>query len=212
VPPGGGALGNIARIHRPTRNVVAGVSVLGLFDARFPLLGPNGAARRFAPQKGADPACVEVLEAGIANLALHFRTDLAVDVFSVPGGSAAGGIGAGLVAFLSATLAPGADYIMELAEFDRHLVGCDVVVTGEGRVDEQTPDGKVVGAVIQRAHAAGKPVILFAGRAEPGWEVMRRTGEVELRVTSAGGSVPRREEAAQILQFAAASAFDERGT
>lgn len=163
VPEGGGGLERIARIVPPSRDPVAEVDVQVLCDVDNPLLGARGAARIFGPQKGAGPDDVERLEAGLANLAERIEASLDLDVREIPGAGAAGGLGAGAVAFLGAELVSGVDAVMDAGGLDAALEGADLVVTGEGAFDEQSLHGKVVSGVVARARKAGVPVAVVAG-------------------------------------------------
>jgi glycerate kinase len=145
-------------------------------DVDNPLLGQHGAARVFAPQKGASPEQVVQLEAGLAQLADVIEQDLGQDVRELPGAGAAGGLGAGLSAFLQAELTPGAGLVLELLELKQALAGADLVLTAEGRLDEQTRHGKAPAAVAARAHALGIPCLALAGGLGPGSETLLATG------------------------------------
>lgn len=162
VPPGGGGLEGLATLLPPPGRVAPG-PVLALADVTAPLMGERGAARVFAPQKGADAAAVERLEAGLGRLAARLQADLGRDVADLPGAGAAGGLGAGCVAFLGAELVPGAPWVLDGVGFDAHLARAALVVTGEGAVDAQTGLGKVVGEVLARAGRTGVPVLVLAG-------------------------------------------------
>jgi glycerate 2-kinase len=111
-------------------------------DVDNPLLGAAGAAAVFGPQKGADVAMVDRLEAGLANLAAILARDVGVAVADVPGGGAAGGAAAGLVALFGATLTPGAPLVLDAAGFHTQLEGAALCITGEGRLDAQSLSGK----------------------------------------------------------------------
>jgi glycerate kinase len=141
-----------------------------------PLTGPLGASAVYGPQKGANRTAVRELDAALGRLAEVIKRDLGKRVAEIPGAGAAGGTGAGLVAFLDASLVPGAPLVVEAAGLDAHLAGADLVITGEGRVDEQTAYGKAPGEVAKRAHAVGIPVLLLAGSKGPGWEALKRLG------------------------------------
>src|SRR5207302_10724413 len=139
LPPGGLALRNLARIH------VGGVhanwndaQVDVACDVTNPLTGPTGASAVYGPQKGATPEMVAELDAALKHFAEVIRHDLGVDVEQLPGAGAAGGLGAGLVAFSGAKLRPGAEMVMEALHLDERLKGADLVITGEGRLDSQT--------------------------------------------------------------------------
>ncbi|MGH7145007.1 MAG: glycerate kinase [Planctomycetota bacterium] len=163
--PVGGNLGEIARIDATaTLPGLPGVQVQVACDVDNPLLGARGASAVYGPQKGADAAAVATLEAGLANLAAVIERDLGKNVRDLPGAGAAGGFGAGAVAFFGAKLKPGAELILDAVQFDARAGFADLVVTGEGRLDHQTVHGKAPWAVAQRARALGKPVIAVAGR------------------------------------------------
>ena len=145
-------------------------------DVTNPLLGPLGASAVYGPQKGANPDTVKELDAALARLARVMSTDLGRDVTDLPGAGAAGGTGAGLVGFLGASLERGAPLVVDAAGFDLALKDAGLVITGEGRADEQTAYGKAPGEVARRAAAAGVPVLLLAGSKGPGWEALNRLG------------------------------------
>ena len=159
---GGGELERLDRIvaplHRPSARVIA------LRDVDNPLLGGRGAARVFGPQKGATPPMVERLERGLARLADVAARDLGIDLRGLVGGGSAGGAAAGAVAFLGARLVPGARLVLRLTRFDERLSSADWVITGEGRLDSQSLDGKVVSAVARAAARRSVPVAAIAGR------------------------------------------------
>jgi glycerate 2-kinase len=127
------------------------------------LLGPRGVARVFGPQKGATPAQVEMLEAGLIRYADAIRTATGVDVGAMPGAGASGGLGAAFAGLLGGTLHPRYDIVMRYLELDSLMEEADLVITAEGSLDEQTPYGKVPAEVAQRAKQRGLPVIALAG-------------------------------------------------
>jgi len=136
-------------------------------DVDNPLLGPKGASAVYGPQKGADAAMIETLDAGLANLADVVARDLGIDVRDEPGTGAAGGLGMGLRAFLGATLKPGAELVLDLVHFDAALEGAALVLTAEGRVDASTAHAKAPAAAARRAQTRGIPCLCLAGsRAE----------------------------------------------
>ncbi len=152
------------------------VKVMVASDVTNPLTGPRGASAVYGPQKGADEAAVRELDEDLSRLAAVIERDLGKKVADVPGAGAAGGAGAGLLAFLDAQLEPGAPLIVTASGFDQKLPGADLVITGEGRVDAQTAYGKAPGEVAKRAQAARIPVLLIAGSKAPGWEVLSDLG------------------------------------
>jgi glycerate kinase len=127
------------------------------------LCGPKGVARVFGPQKGGSPEMVEQMAAALDNLAGVIHSDLGLDVRDIPGGGASGGLGAGLTAFLGATLHPRYDIVMQYLDIDVLLKDADLVLTAEGSLDFQTPHGKVPAEVARRAKQYGLPVIALAG-------------------------------------------------
>jgi glycerate kinase len=177
LPRGGIALLQLERIDasgldRAWRSVEISVAC----DVTNPLTGPQGASHVYGPQKGADPETVEVLDRALGHLADVFVRDLGKRVADVPGAGAAGGTGAGLIAFLNAKLLGGAALVVDASGFDSALPGTDLVITGEGRVDGQTAYGKAPGEVAKRAHAAGIPTLLLAGSKGPGSESLSSLG------------------------------------
>jgi glycerate kinase len=145
-------------------------------DVTNPLTGPAGASFVYGPQKGADQQTVRMLDSALAHLAAVIERDLGKRVAEIPGAGAAGGTGAGLIAFLDAKLMPGAALVVDASGFDRQLIGAQLVITGEGRVDSQTAYGKAPGEVARRAQAAGIPTLLLAGSKGPGWETLTAKG------------------------------------
>jgi glycerate kinase len=164
-------------------------------DVTNPLTGPHGASYVYGPQKGADPATVEELDRALGHLADVFERDLGKRVADIPGAGAAGGTGAGLIAFLDAKLLRGAALVVDASGFDGALPGADLVITGEGRADGQTAYGKAPGEVAKRAHAAGIPTLLLAGSKGPGWESLSSLG-----VTSIATLTPKGDPEGHNLQ------------
>lgn len=181
--PVGDTLQNIAHIDLLGRApVLAGATLKVLCDIKNPLCGPNGAAAVFGPQKGATPEDVLRLDAGLAHLAAVAEADLGMEVANLPGAGAAGGMGAGAVAFLGASLCPGIEMLLDLVGFDRMLEGADLVLTGEGCIDGQTAQGKVIAGVARRAKAAGVPVIAFGGSIRPEADALYDLGVTAMAV------------------------------
>jgi glycerate kinase len=152
------------------------VSVKVACDVTNPLLGPTGASYIYGPQKGADPTTVEQLDKALARLAEVIERDLGKRVADIPGAGAAGGTGAGMIAFLDAGLMAGAPLIIDASGLDAKLEGAGLVITGEGRVDGQTAYGKAPGEVAKRAKEAKIPVLLIAGSKGPGWDTLSELG------------------------------------
>ena len=164
LPPGGAPLADLARIDWARPAFTNGVEFLVATDVTNPLLGPNGAARIYAPQKGATPEQVDILDAALHRYAAVVRRSLGVDIASLPGGGAAGGLAAGLVAFLGARIESGFELVAETVHLDDRIGRADLVVTGEGSFDSQSLQGKVTGRILERAAAAGKRAAVLAGR------------------------------------------------
>ena len=164
--PVGATLGRIASIDcSALRRRLAGVEVTAMCDVTNPLWGPEGAAHVFAPQKGADAAMVALLDEQLRRFGQALERALGTDVSRLPGAGAAGGMGAGCAALLGAALKPGIEAILDTVDFDRRLEGADLVITGEGRIDSQSLQGKVISGVVRRAKARGVPVIALVGDA-----------------------------------------------
>lgn len=163
LPPCGGNLERIARIVRPSNErPLPAMDVLA--DVTNPLLGERGAARTFGPQKGATPAMVKTLDAGLQNLATRMQTDLGLDVAAVPGAGAAGGLAAGAMAFFGARIVSGIETILREVDFETSSAGAGWIITGEGCLDETSLHGKVVSGVVRQAQAAGAKTAVLAGR------------------------------------------------
>ncbi len=168
LPGGGASLGRLGSIDGSRRDRrLSEAMFLVASDVDSPLVGEQGAARVFGPQKGATPGQVEELDRGLARLAGVIRESLGVDVLGFPGAGAAGGLGAGLVAFCGARMAGGARLVAELTLLEGKIEGADLVLTGEGSFDSQTARGKTPAGVIEAARKHGVPVVVVAGRLEP---------------------------------------------
>ena len=149
-------------------------------DVKNPLCGPDGAAAVYGPQKGATPEMVKMLDAGLEHYAKAIKKKLGIEVDNVAGAGAAGGLGAGLMAFLGAEMKSGVDVIMDTVSFDYKLTQVDLVITGEGQIDKQTLFGKAVAGVAERAKAKGVPVIAIAGSVKKDAESLREQGVSEM--------------------------------
>ena len=150
--------------------------IVTMCDIDNPLCGTTGAAAVFGPQKGASPAQVKMLDAGLAHLAEVIERDLGVDVLHLPGAAAAGGMGAGMVAFFGSTLQMGIQTVLDTACFDDLVREADVVFSGEGCFDAQSLHGKVVVGVAGRCKQAGKPLVAVAGVIDDTVRSQRRGG------------------------------------
>ena len=137
--------------------------VVAAVDVRNPLLGPRGATNTFGPQKGGTPEQLEILESGLTRLADVVTRDLGCDFRDVPGAGAAGGLGFGLMTFCGAPVKSGFEVVAEFVGLRSAIEEADVVITGEGRLDEQTLEGKAPAGVAQLARQLGKPVFAIVG-------------------------------------------------
>jgi glycerate kinase len=213
LPRGGAALARLDRIDPAGLDPRwHDVTVKVASDVTNPLTGPLGASSVYGPQKGASPEAVRELDAALATLAAVIEKDLGKRVAGVPGAGAAGGAGAGLIAFLDAALVPGAPLVVDASGFDDKLAGADLVITGEGMADAQTAYGKAPGEVAKRAQEARIPVLLIAGAKGPGWEALSHLGVTAVVTLDEEGHNLQQllREAGPMLTRAAARACRER--
>lgn len=145
-------------------------------DVNNPLTGKNGCARVYAPQKGATPEMVEILETGLISFASLIKNKLGKDLTNLPYGGAAGGLAAGLFAFFDAKLVPGADFILDMIKFDEKIAGASLVITGEGSLNRQTLFGKAPICVARRAKQKNIPVLFLTGAIEEEPEEIYQAG------------------------------------
>ena len=168
LPDNGGALTKLSHIDVAGLDVRLNNPVISVAcDVGNPLLGPHGATSVYGPQKGATPAMVKLLDAGLKQLAAVIQKDMGIKVAKLSGAGAAGGVGAGLIAFLGASMQPGIDIVTRTIGLESRLAGCDLVVTGEGRLDGQTIFGKAPAGVARLARKLGIPVIAICGSIGP---------------------------------------------
>jgi glycerate kinase len=207
--PGGAALAGLARIEAGGANpAIRESKFLAATDVTNPLCGPEGASTVYGPQKGADAAAVEELDKALHHFAQVIESDLGVRVIDLAGGGAAGGLGAGVVAFLAAQVRPGAEVVGEAALLTERIAAADLVVTGEGRLDGQTAFGKAPAHIARLAAAAGKAAICLPGALGPGHEKVAVVFEI-VRPLVEGKGVPGKEHSAGLLTAAAESALRE---
>lgn len=159
---------HLARLHHlQIKNYELGMKnaeIIGLADVTNVLYGPAGAAYTFAAQKGATSEQIRQLDEGLRHYASIIERDLHRDVSQIPGSGAAGGLGAGLMAFCNARIVSGIDFVLDTVRFDSLLQQCDCVITAEGMIDSQTLRGKGIEGVARRARKFNKPVHAFVGR------------------------------------------------
>jgi glycerate kinase len=177
LPPGGGALGYLDRIDPSTRDRrLDGVRVRVACDVDNPLCGPRGASAVFGPQKGATSEMVQILDRDLDHFAKVIERDLGVSVGDLPGAGAAGGLGAGLVAFASGTLGPGVDLIIDVVGLEGRLRGAALCLTGEGALDASSAGGKTAVGVARLARRLGVPTLAIVGSIGPGAEAVLDQG------------------------------------
>jgi glycerate kinase len=177
LPRGGGALAALDRIElEGIDSRVRQVSIEVACDVTNPLCGPNGASAIYGPQKGATPAMVRRLDAGLKRLAMVVKRQTGVDVAGLPGAGAAGGLGFGLMAFCGARLRRGVEMVADAVALEAQCRGCDLVITGEGRIDGQTVNGKTPMGVARVAGRVGVPVIAICGCTGEGWQNVHKVG------------------------------------
>ncbi len=175
----GADLVRVARIDvTDTDPRLADVEVVIAGDVTNPLIGRCGAAAVFGPQKGATPEQVDALDAGLRNLADLFVADGHADVRDLPGAGAAGGVAGTMVALFGATITSGADLVLDVVGIDAALDGADLCITGEGRLDLQSLDGKAPVALARRAAAQGVPTVCLCGQLALGPRQIREAGFV----------------------------------
>jgi glycerate kinase len=187
LPTGGGALARLARID--TSGIVdqiAGAEIIAATDVTNPLCGPTGASAVYGPQKGASEELVAELDAALLNFARVVSRDIGCDVLDIPGAGAAGGLGAGLMAFAGAKMRSGIDMVCQVLDFDSHLVGADLVITGEGRADRSTVFDKAPVGVARHARDHGVPTVLLAGSLGDGHEMLYDHGVASVLCISDG--------------------------
>jgi glycerate 2-kinase len=207
---GGGALASLSTIdlgavHARWRSV----EVIGVTDVDNPLCGPNGASAVFGPQKGASPDDVWELDRALRHLAAVAAKDLGGDRSREAGAGAAGGLGFGLLAFLGARLRPGIEVVMEAVGFHDRLRTADLVITGEGSLDQQSLHGKVPAGVLRAAEEAQVPMAILCGVASVAPEGVAVRSLVDLVGPEAAVSDARRS--LEELAAAFARSFDPKG-
>jgi glycerate kinase len=197
LPPGGAALARLSRIDLSGFDPrVRSIRLRVACDVTNPLCGPKGASRVYGPQKGATPDDVATLDAALAHLAgiVAAQLGLPADYVDTPGSGAAGGLGFGLLAFCRAKLQRGVGIVADSVGLAGKMRGCDLVVTGEGRIDAQTPNGKTPAGVAAVARQLGVPAIAICGCTGAGWEAVREIGIREVFPVTQGRFDPAHPE------------------
>ena len=164
--------------------------IIAVVDVKNPLLGPNGATCTFGPQKGATPEQLELLERSLTYLADGVTKDLGCDFRNEPGAGAAGGLGFGLMSFCNAKVRSGFEVVADAVALEEKIKGADVIITGEGKLDNQTLEGKTAAGVANLARTFGKRVFAIVGRAE----AHSRARDLFDGVYELGGPIPEAKE------------------
>jgi glycerate 2-kinase len=186
IQPGGAALAALDRVEAPPERPWEQVEISIACDVTNPLTGPQGASRVYGPQKGADAGAVDELDAALAHFAEVLRRDLGVDVARREGAGAAGGLGAGLIAFLGARMKRGVDVLGEAAGLAAAIEGADLVFTAEGRLDAQSVCGKTPVGVARIARRLGVPTVVLAGSLGDGYTLAFDEGVTTALAITAG--------------------------
>lgn len=162
--PTGKNLGQITKIDlSELKSLLNGVSIFTMCDVTNPLYGPNGAAMVYAPQKGATPEMVKLLNEQLIQFDYILQNQLGYSIAALPGAGAAGGFGAGAVAFLQAKLQSGIDTVLKLTKFEKQIQFADLVITGEGKLDQQSLQGKVISGIAKRTFPYHIPTVAIVG-------------------------------------------------
>ncbi len=170
---GGAALARLDRIDVSGLDQrLSEVEVTAATDVRNALCGPDGASLVYGEQKGASPEQAQELDEALEHWATIVGRDLGIRVIDTPGAGAAGGLGAGLLAFAGAEIRSGFDVVAEIVGLRESIEGADLVLTGEGRLDGQTGFGKTVAGVVGLANQSGVPVLVIPGSLGDGWEAL----------------------------------------
>lgn len=162
--PIGANLGRVTEIVLPTNNLLNDAVFKVACDVDNPFYGENGAAHVYASQKGASKEEIEILDEGLKHFAAIVKEQMGIDLQKIPGTGAAGGLGGGAVAFLNAELLSGIDLVKKMVDFDNKIEGADWIITGEGKLDNQTLSGKTIGGVLKSAKKLGIKVAAFCGK------------------------------------------------
>lgn len=210
--PTGENLIHIQQIIPPPAADLAGVAFHCLCDVQNPLLGANGSCRTYAAQKGASPEVIEALELGMEHFAQVVNQTFHTDITQVPGGGAAGGVAAGMFGLLQADIKSGIDTLLALSQFEEQVKNADLIISGEGKLDTQTLDGKVIAGVLQVANRWQKPLLLVVGQSELPPQSLAEKGILDvLTVSSRCSSIAEAmENASPVLEALVADFFHGR--
>jgi glycerate kinase len=177
IGPGGGALGNLQFIDFSKANpYLKNCSFTAACDVNNPLCGEKGASVVYGPQKGASKEDVEILDSNLAHFAEIVKEQTGIDILTLPGAGAAGGMGAGVKIFLNAKLEKGFDIVSKITDLQNVIKGADLIITGEGKIDNQTLCGKTPSGVAKIAQIQRIPVIALAGTLGDNFQLLYNEG------------------------------------
>lgn len=174
--PIGENLIKVKKIQSPISNHQSPISITVACDVTNPLFGENGAAYVYGPQKGADKQAVEQLDEGLQNIAKIFERDFGKDLAQISGTGAAGGLGFGAMVFLNAELKEGIKLLMDFCDFDKNLKDVNLIITGEGKMDNQTLQGKLIKGITDRAIHARIPIAAICGTLDVSPQELQKIG------------------------------------
>lgn len=162
--PTGKTLINVKRIDTTeTKKILENIEIIAMCDVKNKMYGKDGASQVYAPQKGANEKMVKELDKGLKHLSKIIKKDLKINVSNIKGSGAAGALGAGSIAFLNASLKSGIDIVLDITGFNNYLKDCDYVITGEGKLDNQSFKGKVISGILNRCKKYNVPIIIIPG-------------------------------------------------
>jgi len=206
LPWGGAALARLNRIDiSGLDRRLAECEVITASDVTNPLCGEQGASRVYGPQKGATEKMCQQLDKALTNYAEVIKRDLGINVMDIPGAGAAGGLGAGLIAFLGAKLISGIEIVSEVVGLADYLKEASLVFTGEGRIDTQTLFGKAVAGVAAKARAFNIPVVVIAGEVTGDYKELYQHG-IDAALSTAPGPISLRKSMANAEKLIADAA------
>lgn len=207
---GPGALMSLERIDLSERDPrIAETQIWAASDVTNPLCGPEGAAAIYGPQKGATEQMVPMIDKALAHLAVAIERDLGMDIRDLAGAGAAGGLGAGLVAFAGAEIRAGPSLVLQLLNFEEFAQSADLILTGEGKIDRQLEFGKALSGLALLAEKHGVPLVAFTGWLDEEEDKLRERG-LDTVVPIATGPLAEQESverASELLQAAAERAM-----
>lgn len=208
LPPVGASLSSVNSIEPPP--LLPSVEFVVACDVANTLFGRQGAAYIYAPQKGADGNAVKILDKGLRHFAYIIQLQTGKDIASFSGSGAAGGTAAGLAAFFKTQIVSGAKFIIDISKIEEQIEGAGIVITGEGKLDSQSLQGKAVYEIAMLAKKRQTPLIIFCGQNTLGKAAMQKAGKpIVVALTQKGSDDAAIKNAAALLSNAAANYFKQ---